>query len=300
MKPVNTIFRLERATRAFKPFESAKRRLAAPLAGVPSAQTLRLDGWHESSLGDPMCKLVLIVSGQADLEGPAGGWVLLPNHLIFIPANRPFALRAAKGTLAHVAHLDAARCDWRRDGCWVTAAPPLAREMLAHGVHWSAEEARDFETARLFFATLAHLCREWFCKPRIQWLPAAQSPEMRAIMHYLRERLADATLGGACAAAGLPGRTLQRRCQQELQFGWRELVREARILRAMELLAEGGDSIGAVAQEIGFKSSSAFTLAFSRRVGVSPSEFVRRHGAPAIRDGRAEARPFRGEQVIGC
>jgi AraC-like DNA-binding protein len=126
---------------------------------------------------------------------------------------------------------------------------------------------------------LSHLCRDWFSKPRIMWLPAARSPEMRRMVAYVRDHLTDASMEGACAATGLSSRTLQRRCEDELGFGWRDFLREARILRAMELLAQRGSTVGFVARCIGFNSLSAFTLAFSKRVGVSPSEFVRRYAA---------------------
>ena len=91
------------------------------------------------------------------------------------------------------------------------------------------------------------------------------------------------------AATGLSPRTLQRRCEAELRFGWRGYLSEARVLRAMELLARGENSVGSVAQSIGFKSLSAFTFAFSRRVGLSPSEFIRQNGAALSGSIRREA-----------
>lgn len=226
-----------------------------------------------------MHKLVLVVSGQVDLEGTSGGWVIVPNHLVFIPAGRPFILRTAKGTVLHVAHLTPTVCNWHHEGCWATHATPLAREMLQYAVRWTPDEARELDLARHFFNTLSHLCRVWFSKPRIMWLPAARSPRMRAVMLYVRDHLADASMDGACAATGLSARTLQRRCEEELGFGWREFIREARILRAMELLAQGGHPVGSVSKTVGFKSLSAFTVAFAKRVGMSPSDFARRHAA---------------------
>jgi AraC-like DNA-binding protein len=279
LKVVDTLFRLDRSAQVFEPLGSRIRKLASDSTGQASASELVLDDWQEGSLGDPMHKLVLVVSGQVDLEGGSGGWVIVPNFMVFIPANRPFILRTASGTILHVAHLSPAVCEWHHEGCWVTRAPPLAREMLKHAVQWTPAEARELDVAEPFFSVLSHLCRDWFSKPRIMWLPAAKSPEMRALMGYVRDHLADACMEGACAATGLSARTLQRRCEDELGFGWREFVREARILRAMELLAQGGHPVGWVARAVGFSSLSAFTLAFSKRVGMSPSEFARRHGA---------------------
>lgn len=258
---------------------SADRKLVPLSGGRASAQECALDAWEESSLGDEMHKLVCVVAGQIDLEGSSGGWVIVPNHLVFIPAQRPFVLRSAEGTVLHVAHLRPDACEWHHEGCWATPASPLAREMLRHAVGWTPEQARTLKVAQHFFAALSHLCREWFSKPRILWLPVAKSPEMRMLVAYVRDHLADADLKGACAVTGLSPRTLQRRCEAELRFGWRGYLSEARALRAMELLARGENSVGSVAQSIGFKSLSAFTFAFSRRVGISPSEFIRQNGA---------------------
>ncbi|MFC7397723.1 helix-turn-helix domain-containing protein [Chelatococcus sp. GCM10030263] len=278
MIQVNTIARLGRSARPFEPLLSAERRLLSP---VPAARALALGEWQEGSLGDPLHKLLLVVSGQIDLEGASGGWLIVPNHLVFIPADRTFALRASPGTVVQVAHVDPADTEWHHEGCWVTAASPLAREMLAQAVRWSAEDFSRLPVARLFLRTLAHLCAEWFSNPRMLWLPAAHSPEMRAVLTYVRDHLADASLTGACTATGISPRSLQRRCQEELQLGWRQLIREARIMRAMELLTQGRHSVSAVARSIGFRSLGAFTAAFSERVGTVPSEFLRRYGEGA-------------------
>lgn len=288
LKSVDTLFRLDRSASIFEPFGSHVRRLVPDSSDHASARELVLDEWQEGSLGDAMHKLVLVVSGQVDIEGAAGGWVIIPNHLIFIPAGRAFIVRTARGTVLHVAHLDPAACDWHHEGCWATNAPPLAREMLRHAVRWTPAEARDLDVARHFFNALSHLCRDWFSNPRIMWLPAAKSPDMRAVMGYVRNHLAEASMDGACGAAGLSPRTLQRRCEEELGFGWRDFLREARLLRAMELLAQGGHPVGSVAKAVGFSSLSAFTLAFSKRVGLPPSEFVRRHAAARPGCGHAE------------
>jgi AraC-like DNA-binding protein len=289
LKTVDTLFRLERSTRTFEPAVSAVRKLVPLSGGHASAQVCALDAWEESSLGDEMHKLVCVAAGQIDLEGSSGGWVIVPNHLVFIPAHRPFVLRSAAGTVLHVAHLRPEACAWHHEGCWATPAPPLAREMLRHAVGWTPEQARTLSVAQHFFAALSHLCREWFSKPRILWLPVAKSPEMQMLVAYVRDHLTDADLQGACAATGLSPRTLQRRCEAELRFGWRGYLSEARVLRAMELLARGENSVGSVAQSIGFKSLSAFTFAFSRRVGLSPSEFIRQNGAALSGSIRREA-----------
>jgi len=266
-----TSARLTRAARPFRPTALRRRRFLSLPSGAPSAMRLESRAWHEGSLGDPMHKLILVLSGHVDVEGGSGGWLVLPNHLIFVPAHRQFNLRIAEPTVVHVVHLDPADCAWRHEGCWATSASTLAHEMIAYALR--VDPGSD--AGRQVFRTLSYLCRDWFANPRMLFVPAAQSPELRAVVAYVRDNLAEATVAGACAAAGLPQRTLHRRCQRELGFGLRTLIREVRIMRAMELLAAQDSPIQAVARAVGFESIPSFTTAFSRRLGVSPREFTR-------------------------
>ena len=106
-------------------------------------------------------------------------------------------------------------------------------------------------------------------------MPAAASPEMRGIVGYVRDNLENATISGASAAVGVPQRTLHRRCRQEFGVSMRTFLREARIMRAMELLSSEDRTVGSVAASVGFNSPAAFTSTFSRRLGISPGEFMR-------------------------
>ncbi len=250
--------------------------LVSSLPGLPCAEELTLSRWQESSLGDPMHKLVLVEAGQLDLEGGSGGWLIIPNHLVFIPADRAFTIRCSAPTRLRVAHLDPADADWHHHGCWITAATALSKEMLAQAIRWSPQQVRDEPTPRLFFRTLFHLCQDWFSNPRILWVPAAKSDAMVAAVTYVRNHLGDASLAGVCAASGLSTRTFQRRCEQELGFTWRAFLREVRVMRAMELLARREHAIGFVAQATGFSSLGAFTTSFTQRIGLPPSEYRRR------------------------
>lgn len=250
--------------------------LASPASGVPYAEELRLGKHAESSEGDTMHKLVLVEAGMLDLEGEKGGWLIIPNHMVFIPAERAFNIRASREARLRVAHLSPLDAEWLHHGCWITAVPDLARHMVAHALRWGSSEVHESEAARHFFRTLSHLCQDWFSTPRILWMPAAVSPEVRAAVGYVRDDLRHATLEDAALAARCSTRTLQRRCKEELDFTWRSFVREVRIMRAMELLAQRRHQIGEVSRETGFANVSAFTASFSARLGISPSEFLRR------------------------
>lgn len=81
-------------------------------------------------------------------------------------------------------------------------------------------------------------------------------------------------------AAGVSERTLRRQFRSATGLSWRSYLLQARLLRAMALLAEPGPSVLAVATDVGFESVSAFTRAFVRCCGETPSAYRRR-----VRDG---------------
>jgi AraC-like DNA-binding protein len=280
LKSVTTTTRLERLVRPFKLVDCEVRRFAPDGAPMPTIHLVRSGAWQESSNGDSMHKMVLVLEGQVDLEGAQGGWLVIPNHIIFVPANRNFNLRTAPKTLTIVAHLDPADAEWEHHGCWVTRADGLAHEMLSHLLKLYGEDPKS-DTVRQMFRTLSMLCRDWFANPRILWLwlPQAKSEATRTFITYVRDRLSHATVAEACRACKLPQRTMQRVAQREFGHGLRMLISEIRMMRAMELLVKGNISVETVARTVGFSSLGAFSAAFSERVGLSPGEFKQRNRA---------------------
>jgi AraC-like DNA-binding protein len=106
------------------------------------------------------------------------------------------------------------------------------------------------------------------------------------IRRLLRTRLANDT----CSADGLAGllamhrRTLNRRLGAE-GTRFRTVVNEVRFEIARQLLADTGLSFGQVAAALDYSEASAFTRAFRRWSGQTPSAWRARHrrdGAPAV------------------
>jgi AraC-like DNA-binding protein len=276
---VTTKARLERLVRPFKFVANGDRKFEPNAAMLPCIASIACDGWQESSPGDKMHKLILVLAGQVDVEGASGGWLVIPNHFIFIPAERPFNLRASRKSHVIVAYLHPDDHPWHHHGCWVTQANTFALEYFAHLLRASATESKTSEPLRQLFRTLAFLCQDWFANPRILWLPAAKSEEMRTFITYARDRLSDVSVAAACKACKLAPRTLQRLSQQEFSFGLKTLITEIRMMRAMELLVNGDISVETVANSVGFSSLGSFTSAFTERVGVSPGEFKQKNRA---------------------
>ena len=274
---VSTAARLTRSMDDFEALDSASTFFSSPNDGQPIAKLIQRDSWTEKSLGDSMHKLLFIVDGQIDIGGDTGGWLVLRNHLIFIPANRPYSLTTAKDTRIITAHLEPGNTVWDHQGCWTNLASPLAVEMMQFSLRYCdhSDLGSDNVGKQQYFLTLSNLCRHWFDNPRLLFIPQAQSSMTRDVIKYVRDSLADATIVGACDAVGIPQRTLHRRCEKEFGMGLRALIGEVRMIRALELMYSSGQSVQSVAKMIGFASVPSFVAAFSKRFGKPPGQLMR-------------------------
>jgi len=260
--------------------------------GLPEhAELIDCAGLAEQSRGDPKSKIVHVRSGRFQLEGSRGIWRIVPAHMVFIPAERPYTIRTDARTQVAVVHLDPARMRWHHEGCWVSDMTPLAREMILYALRWPRARDPGDATAEAFFRTIGLLCRDWFSKERILWQPAGQSREIGRAIQYVLAHLDEASIERAAAAACLSARTLRRRFKAETGMTWRRFVHDTRMTQAMDLLSAGRMRVSEVALSVGFQSIGAFTHAFAAVAGKTPSAFAR--DQRGTRDGAATRAAFR-------
>jgi len=169
------------------------------------------------------------------------------------------------------------------DRARILAAAPVIREMLIYGERWPISRPSSDPMADTFFETLAHLVLEWLDHETPLCLPTSTDPLLAAVMAYTNEHLEHIALHDVCRAVGVSERSLRRAFSSAFGMSWRQYLLESRLLRAMALLAEAGPSVLDVATRVGFESVSAFTRAFGRYTGETPTTYRRRVAAPLAR-----------------
>jgi AraC-like DNA-binding protein len=106
-------------------------------------------------------------------------------------------------------------------------------------------------------------------------LPMPRDPRALRAARLVRSRPeARLTLAEASRESGASGRTLERLFRNEtgLAFGtWRQ---RARLLRALQLLAES-ENVTSTAIAVGYESTSAFVAAFRRAIGTTPGQYFK-------------------------
>ncbi|NTX11375.1 helix-turn-helix transcriptional regulator [Myxococcus sp. CA056] len=249
---------------------------AAPASSFCLTDTLTpfTSGWHTHRRH----QLLYAARGALHLEVAEAQWLLPPQRAAWLAAGTRHRVRATQPATLCTVYLEPSRVPSAPEGpCRVFVLPPLAREMLLYSTRWGPERPPRDAVAESFFSALAHLLSEWAAEPREWRLPRARTPELERAMAYTLARLAGpATLAGAARAAGLSQRTLARRFEDEASTSWRRFLHDARMLRAMELLAEDGARVTQTAYTVGFESLAAFTHAFTSFTGERPRDFRQR------------------------
>jgi AraC-like DNA-binding protein len=106
-------------------------------------------------------------------------------------------------------------------------------------------------------------------------LPQPRDPRLRAVTGALLRDPGDArSLTAWSRHAGASARTLARGFLRETGMGFGAWRQQARLLRALELLAEG-EPVTRVALELGYAGPSAFIAMFRRALGATPGRYFR-------------------------
>jgi AraC-like DNA-binding protein len=103
-----------------------------------------------------------------------------------------------------------------------------------------------------------------------------RDPALARALRRMHDRVAHRwTVAALARVAGMSRASFAERFTRTVGVPPMEYLVEWRIALAKDLLRREKLSLSEVAQSIGYQSASAFSTAFSRHAGCSPSEFAR-------------------------
>jgi AraC-like DNA-binding protein len=227
-------------------------------------------GWRIEPHAHLKHQLLYAVRGVMVVHSPAGRWVVPPTRAIWMSAGMTHEIRCIGEVHMRsllVAHDAAPKLPAATQA---VAISPLLRELIRAAMEVPQPYlpgTRDGRVMRLILDELRAL----------PVLPLhLQMPTDRRLLEIcdlLRERLDDpSTMGDWAQRLGINVKTIQRLFVKEtgMTFGqWRQ---QARLLRALELLASR-EKIISVALALGYDSPSAFATMFRKQFGQTPSQF---------------------------
>jgi AraC-like DNA-binding protein len=161
-----------------------------------------------------------------------------------------------------------ARAPRAADRVRTIAVTPLLRELILHVSRIGALDRRRPEQARLVGVLLDQLAA---AQDVSLALPSPRDPRARKFADLVtREPGDDASIAALARRAGASLRTIERCFLAETGVPVGEWRRRVRLFHAMRLL-EAGASVTSVALDVGYASTSAFSHAFARQFGHSPT-----------------------------
>ena len=104
---------------------------------------------------------------------------------------------------------------------------------------------------------------------------AADDPMVRRVMDYIEQNIgnSEANVGDMAAAAATSRSGLQRKLKQVMGITPQDLLREARMKHACQLLRQTDKTVSEVAYACGFTDPKYFSRSFKQSTGKSPTEY---------------------------
>ena len=196
-------------------------------------------------------------------------WVVPAVHAVWIPPHRTHSLRSHGSYSGWSVYIDEAACaELPAEPCTIRMSA-LLREAVKRAASW---RTAVLDTAQLRVAGV--IVDEIQSLPRERLgLPMPLDSRLQRVAHALTEDLADnRRLEQWAAWAAMSPRTLSRRFVDETGFSFAEWRQQARLLRALEMLATQ-TPVTSVALELGYDNVSAFIAMFKRAMGTTPSRY---------------------------
>jgi AraC-like DNA-binding protein len=236
-------------------------------------------GYHWQRDGLDWGVLLWASRGATAVTIDARVWVIAPHQAVWVPAGVGHSVRmSGRGTLRQIYVSPSCRDAFPAVPTSIVVEP-LLRELLrrigAMGVLHTAIAQESRLLALLQDEVTRVVSAERMLADESRTLPMPTDPRARRAADVLRTAVSvERDVTDIARAAHASVRTLERlfRAETGMSLGaWR---RRARVIHAMQLLADGA-TVTAAGLATGYATTSAFVQAFRREVGVTPGAFAR-------------------------
>lgn len=205
--------------------------------------------------------------GVVTIATDAGSWVVPAGHAIWLPPYQVHGGQSFGPGAGWSLYLAQSTCQALPPAPRTVAIPPLLREAILRAASWP-DEAMDEPRQRIADLIVHEI---GMLPAEALGLPVPRDPRLRRIARALLEQPADGrSIDQWAAWAGTTARTLSRRFPQETGLSFVDWRQRARLMRALEMLAEG-TPVTTIAIDLGYNSISGFIALFRRTFGVTPA-----------------------------
>jgi AraC-like DNA-binding protein len=220
----------------------------------------------------PRGQVLYAARGTLTTTAEEGNWVAPPERAIWIPAGVVHVTRHSIGTELRTVFVRMDAAPGLPLRCAVVQVSPLLRELLLAVMRLPALYDEDGSDGRLVRALLDRIAA---LPDEPLHLPMPANRKLRTVATELAE-CPGVSLANTARKAAMSPRSFARHFLAETGLTFGAWQRQARLLRALELLG-AGLGVGDVAFTLGYESTSAFIAMFRRSFGTTPTRYFARN-----------------------
>jgi AraC-like DNA-binding protein len=218
-------------------------------------------------------QLVYASRGVLTVRAEAGAWVVPTNRAVWIPAGIRHGITISGAVAMRTLYLNAGLARGLPRACCVVNVSPLLKELILRACGSPGLSLRVRWQRHLTAVILDQMETIQTIPLR---LPNPTDPRALRVAKALAGQLDQREpLSRICAVAGASKRTIERLFQRDVGMSVGNWRQQLRLMRAMELLAEGA-KVTHAAMEAGYSTPSAFISMFRRTLGSTPASYFRR------------------------
>lgn len=240
---------------------------SAPLTGYASSQPRGAENtWHSHDAA----QLFHVVKGSVAVDTDRGTYFVPPERAVWLPPNLGHQGRYLADTEIRYLYVEPKIALELPKEPQVLQVTNLLRELILAFMSYPRTEIGDGPASRIG-AVILDLLKILPASP-LQ-LPMPRDDRLRQVCEEIKQCPADIpSLSDAAEACAMSVRSFERYISRETGMSFRAWCRQAKLFRALELLAVG-QSVSDVSHKLGYEGPSAFVATFKKAFGVTPGRY---------------------------
>lgn len=216
-------------------------------------------------------QLIYATRGVMEIAASQSRWLIPPQFAVWIPARTVHGIRMPGAVSMRTLYIRPGLVPAMPKTCAVFHVTPLLRELIVECVRTQNLRASNALHCALRDLVVAQL-RLASAIPTVLTMP--KDVRALAVADAAMTRLsANPPLRVLCDKAGASVRTIERCFRREVGTDFETWRRQARLMKAVELLV-AGKSVKQVAFAVGYRRSGAFVAMFRRVFATTPKVWI--------------------------
>lgn len=244
-------------------------------------------GYHVKEHAHGSDQLIYAVRGVMHVAAGQGMWLIPPHFGLWIPARTRHSIRMPEAVSMRTLYMRRGLAERMPASCAVLHVTPLVRELIVEIVRMKELRMRERLHGAMRDVLVAQLES---ASPMPTSVTIPQDSRARAIAEMVMSNPADRRpLAVLCNSVGTSVRTIQRVFRREVGSDFEFWRRQARLMKAVELLVSGR-SVKEAGAALGYRQPTAFVEMFRGILGTTPGAWI--HALERQNEGGNDADAF--------